>query len=127
MFDLARAVVAVHRILILSDQALFAQGVRTLIENAGSAEIVGIEPFGADILDRVMRLQPDIIILGEDQDLGSSFPLALLDAVPNIRVIRLSLDGNVMHVYDGHRCAANKVEDLVAMLNSSSAGSPLAA
>ena len=118
MFIPERELVSNHRVLIVSDQPLFAQGVRTLVETRTHAQVLGIESYGANILERAMILQPDIIILGEDQDLPPILPLALLDTSPKVRVIRLSLDGNVMHVYDGHRRAANSAEDLASSVDT---------
>ena len=127
MFALERRLVSNHRVLIVSDQPLFAQGVRALVETRTRAEVIGIESYGANILDRAARLQPDIIILGADQDVPPLLPLALLDTSPNVRVIRLSLDGNVMHVYDGHRLAANSAEDLASSVDTFAEASLIAA
>jgi DNA-binding NarL/FixJ family response regulator len=118
LFALERRLVSNHRVLIVSDQPLFAQGVRTLVETRTRAEVIGTESYGVNILDCATRLQPDIIILGADRDAPPSLPLALLDISPNVRVIRLSLDGNVMHVYDGHRLAANSAEDLASSVDT---------
>lgn len=116
-----------YRVLIISDQPLFAQGVRTLVETRTDVTVIGIETFGADTLARITSLQPNIIILGEDRNSFSALPLALLDAVPDVRVIRLSLDGNVIHVYDGHQFAAKSADDLVGTLIAAPASSPVVA
>jgi len=118
VFALERSPVSNHRVLIVSDQPLFAQGIRTLVETRTRAEVIGTESYGVNILDCATRLQPDIIILVEDQNVPSLLPLALLDTSPNVRVVRLSLDGNIMHVYDGHRLAANSAEDLVSSVDT---------
>jgi hypothetical protein len=113
-----RGFVSSYRVLIVSDQPLFAQGVRTLIETRTHAQVIGIESYNANILDCARLLRPDIIIFGEGEDLPPTLPLALLDTSPNLRVIRLSLDDNVMHVYDGHRRAANSADDLADSIDT---------
>jgi DNA-binding NarL/FixJ family response regulator len=108
-----------QRTLIISDQLLFAQGLRTLIETQIGIQVICIEQHCVNLLEQVAELQPDIIILSENHDAPSSLPLALLDTAPQVRIIRLSLDGNLIHIYDGHQSIANCAGDLIATLNQS--------
>lgn len=102
-----------HQILILSNQPLFAQAVRNLVEANGGLKVLGIETHDDKIMDRVKELCPDIIILGDEKDLPSTVLPTLLNALPGVRIIRLTLDGNVIRVYDCHQMVAHCAKDLV--------------
>ena len=102
-----------HQILILSNQPLFAQAVRNLVEANGGLKVLGIEAHDDKIMDRVKELCPDIIILGDEKDLPSTVLPTLLNALPGVRIIRLTLDGNVIRVYDCHQMVAHCAKDLV--------------
>ncbi len=51
------------RVCLADDQALVRSGIRALLEASGQVEVVADEANGADIIDHVMRLRPDVIIL----------------------------------------------------------------
>ncbi len=52
-------------------------------------------------------------LFGYGKNLPSTVLPILLDAVPGVRIIRLTLDGNVIRVYDGHQVVARQARDLV--------------
>lgn len=105
-----------ERVLILSDQPLFAQGVRALIQASAVANVIGVEPCDENVAAIVHTLHPDLIILEDAQDPSPALVMALLDALPDVRLIRLSLDRNVMSVYEGRQLVANGAQDLVRVL-----------
>lgn len=105
-----------ERVLILSDQPLFAQGVHALIQASDAAEVVGVEPCDEHAVETVRDLRPDIIIFEDTQGSPSSLFPMLLDVLPNVRLIRLSLEKNVMRVYDEAQFTAAGAQDLVRAL-----------
>lgn len=104
-----------RRVLILSGQPLFAQALRNVVENSAS-EVVGVESYDEGTWARVQALQPDIIIL-DDADLPPLLLSGLLDYAPTVRVIRLTLQDNLMRVYDGQQLTAYQAQDLVDVLS----------
>ncbi len=115
-----------ERVLILSDQPLFAQGICALIQASDVANVIGIEPCDENTIALVRELHPDTIILEDAQDSPPSLVMALVDALSNVRLIRLSLDKNVMRVYEGHELSVNGAQDLVHILKIFSQGLELA-
>ena len=105
-----------ERVLILSDQPLFAQGVRSLIQASAAANVIGVEPCDENAATVVRELCPDVVILEDAQDPPPALFMMLLDAMPDVRLIRLSLDKNVMRVYEGHQLVADGAQDLVRVL-----------
>lgn len=106
------------RVLILSDQPLFAQGVRALIQANAAANVIGVEPCDENVATVVHALQPDLIILEDAQDPPPALFMSLLDVLPHLRLIRLSLDRNVMRVYEKQQLVANGAQDLVRVLEN---------
>lgn len=102
-----------RRILILSNQPLFAQAVRNLVESNGQMKVIGVRSYDSHTIGQLKALRPQIIVLGDEKDLPSTILPTLLDAMPGIRIIRLTLDGNVIRVYDCHHMIAHQANDLV--------------
>lgn len=53
----------VIRVLIVDDHPLARQGVRTILEQAPDIEVVGEAADGAEAMDLVAQLQPDVVLL----------------------------------------------------------------
>ena len=104
-----------QRVLILSRLPLFAQALRYLIENAGLT-VVGLNLDTNQALTQIETLQPDIIIL-DDTELSPLLLKTFLDHAPSVRIICLTLDGNLIRVYDRQQLNANHVQDFVNILN----------
>ena len=51
------------RVCLADVQALVRSGIRALLEASGQVEVVADEANGADIIDQVLRLRPDVVIL----------------------------------------------------------------
>ena len=106
------------RILILSDQDMFAQGIRSLIEQSSTTALVMVEHYREDTVARVHVLHPDLVILGDDQGLPATLVSSLLDSLPETRIVRLSLAGDSLRVYEGHQFVASQSCDLVNLVKS---------
>jgi DNA-binding NarL/FixJ family response regulator len=106
------------RILILSDQDLFAQGIRSLIENSSKAQIIAVERYREDTVARACEMHPDVVILGDDLGLPPTLVSSLLDSLPETHIVRLSLAGDSFRVYEGHQLAVSQSHDLVDLIES---------
>jgi chemotaxis response regulator CheB len=113
-----------RRVLILADQPLFAQAVRSLVESNSRMSIVGVEPPGQDTLERVRSLRPDVIIFESEGEQSPLLPV-LLDNQPKVRLIQLTLAENVIRVYDRRQITARRAQDLMDILECMS--SPVSA
>ncbi len=107
-----------RRVLIVTDQRLFAEGIRSLLEANGRLEILGVEKYCPSTPQQIRNLAPDIIVLSDADPLPSLHLAAILDAVPGVPVVRLTLGDNEIHVYDGHRVVPQQADELVEILNS---------
>jgi DNA-binding NarL/FixJ family response regulator len=106
------------RILILSDQDLFAQAIRSLIETRSKAQIIAVEHYQEDAATHARELRPDLIILGDDEGLPLTLLPSLLDCLPETYIVRLSLTGDILRVYEGHQLVASQSHDLVKLIES---------
>jgi DNA-binding NarL/FixJ family response regulator len=51
------------RILLVDDHPIVRQGLRTLLQGRGDWEVVGEASDGAEAVDKVESLQPDVVVL----------------------------------------------------------------
>lgn len=102
------------RTYIVYHHGLFAQGVRSILEDRRSVQIVGMERDVAKALKAVRSLQPEVVIVEEST--GKHQPMrlgAFLHSAGAGRVVTLSLDHDFATVYDRRRVAATDPADLV--------------
>ncbi len=106
-----------RRILILSDQRLFAEGLRDLLKPRIELEIVGIKAFSQAALAHLKELAPDIVLLADSGDLPPLIA-TLLDARPGVPVVRLTLRDNEIRIYNVRCLTPQRGEDLAELLRS---------
>jgi DNA-binding NarL/FixJ family response regulator len=107
-------------VFILYENALFASGLERLLREEG-VKVVGSAMQDKQALDRIRKVEPDVIIAEvESNKPESGFLLGrLLRGLPRAAVVRVSLDDNSATLYTGHRWKANTPEVLVKeILNS---------
>ena len=51
------------RILLCDDQSIVTEGLRVILRQAGDIEVIGVVENGADAVDAVARLQPDVVLM----------------------------------------------------------------
>ena len=101
------------RVFILSSRPLFAQGVQSLISSQSGIEVIGVASVGHDVFAQMQAAAPDVVIVeagGEDQH---RLVAQVLDAIPGIRVVGLTLEDNRIHIYLQQMRQGHGVEDLV--------------
>ena len=80
------------RILIVDDQNLIREGIKVLLEKAVEIEIVGDASSGESALEKIVAVQPDVVLL--DIDLPGIDGLTVADRIrlkfPEIKIIMLS-------------------------------------
>jgi len=101
-------------VFILYANALFARGLERLLREEG-VKVVGSAMQDKQALDRIRKVEPDVIIAEvESKRPESGFLLGrLLRELPRSTVVRVSLDDNSATLYTGHRWTANTAHDLV--------------
>ena len=80
------------RVLIADDQALFREGLRTLLSTRPEIEVVGEAPNGAEALAEVERLQPGVVLMDLRMPVmdGIVATTAMRDRWPSIPVLVLT-------------------------------------
>jgi DNA-binding NarL/FixJ family response regulator len=102
------------RVYILSRTSLFAQGIRSLLGEEPSIEIVGVESDPARAIESTRSLQPEVIIVEEPAEQGQWERLGPFIRLTTAgRIVALNLDHQSVTVYDRLRIAARGPADLV--------------
>ncbi len=119
------------RVLIVDDQTLVRQGIRSLLELAGGIEVVGEAEDGAEALERIAALRPDVVLL--------DLRMPVLDGIGTLEALRdvpdappcliLTTFDDDAAVLDGLRAGAKgyllkdvTLEHLVAAIEALAAG-----
>ena len=102
------------RTYIVYRHGLFAQGVRSILEERHTVKIVGMESDVARALKAVRSLQPEVVIVERSAQNRQHMRLgAFLHSASAGRVVTLSLDHGFATVYDRRRVTATGPADLV--------------
>ena len=102
------------RTYIVYHHGLFAQGVRSMLEDRNAVEIVGMESDVTKALKAVQSLQPEVIIVEECT--GKHQPMrlgAFMHSAGSGRVVTLSLDHGYATVYQRSQMPATAPDLLV--------------
>lgn len=106
------------RIFVISAYALFSNGLRDLLTQEPSLEIIGEAETLVEAFRHIEILHPDVIILDCTDSLDGSglAEIALLKAKPGIRVVSLSLKDNSIFIYQSTQKFIQSVSDLLSGL-----------
>jgi len=108
------------RTYIVYRNALFAQGVRSVLEGESGVQIVGMENDLTRAAIALRALQPEAILLEEPME--SAVPWAFLEGARASRIVTFSLNHAHATVYDPHRTAVGDPVDLAKAIQG--AGKP---
>ena len=88
-------------ILLADDHMIVRDGICALLEAQGDMKIIGTVDNGREAVAAAKRLQPDVSILdiGMPQMNGIEATQLICKALPNARVLILSMHGDSEHVY----------------------------
>jgi DNA-binding NarL/FixJ family response regulator len=96
------------RLLLVDDQALFREGLRTLLSVHPDIEVVGEAGNGEDAIQLVEKLHPAIVLMDMQMPVldGVAATRRLKTAHPEVRVIVLTTFDDDEKVFDGLRAGA---------------------
>lgn len=108
-----------RRTLVFCRHLLFAQGLRTLLDDREGIKVVGIETDEPRAMESIKALKPDIVIVerGEDGVPIDNLLSFLVRESPESRLIGLSLGQNEIDVYYGHHTVVRSAEDLIDVMS----------
>lgn len=103
------------RIFIVSNHLMFGYGLECLLLQESEVEIVGRETNIKQAAISIKNLQPDVVIIDND-DISLNGVAELLKIVrtnPGVKIIHLSLQNNNLYIYQAVHTEVQSVEDLV--------------
>jgi hypothetical protein len=98
---------------------LLAQAMEIFLMNEESWEVIRIpaDEGVCSLVEQVRRIRPDLVILYQGKYEDGSDPFTkLLQEQPEIRVLTVSLENNVMQVYSKQSVTVRKVSDLLSVI-----------
>lgn len=96
------------RILLVDDQALFREGLRTLLSVHKGLEVVGEAGNGQEAIEQVAALKPDVVLMDVRMPIldGVAATRHLATTFPQSRVIMLTTFDDDEYVFEGLRAGA---------------------
>ncbi|MCP4418660.1 MAG: response regulator transcription factor [Chloroflexi bacterium] len=96
------------RILLVDDQALFREGLRTLLSVHDDLRVVGEAGNGQEAVTAVAQLSPDVVLMDLRMPVlnGVAATSQISESYPNSRVIVLTTFDDDDYVFDGLRAGA---------------------
>lgn len=103
------------RVLILSSQPAFGQGVEAWLRQQKGLDVVGWEAETGTLVERIEQLRPDAIIV--DTGTSDSGPvqalMRFLGGQAGATIIAVNLHDNSVCIYNGERHASEHVKQLL--------------
>ncbi len=96
------------RVLLVDDQALFREGLSTLLSVYPDVQVVGEAGNGEEALSQVAVHQPDVVLMDLRMPVldGAAATRRIRSAHPHIQVIVLTTFDDDEHIFDGLRAGA---------------------
>lgn len=96
------------RLLLVDDQALFREGLRTLLSVYEDLDVLGEADNGQEAVDLALKLRPDVVLMDLRMPVldGVAATRLLLREMPGVKVIVLTTFDDDEHVFDGLRAGA---------------------
>lgn len=116
-----------HRVLLVCSQHLFGESMETILRAEADVELIGPWDLGTDICSRITEASPNVVlIVDEDSQSEASANLtsAVMEAYPNLPIIRAGLSENVVRVHSTHILPARGTDLLETIRNLPEAGNP---
>lgn len=118
---------SMKKVVILTDYSLLAQGIASrLRQSSHSLDVELVDFRRPDVLNEVVRLMPQVVIFASREVENSNIcPLReLFDSLPNLLVIKVSLDDSNIQLIQSGQYRAADFSDLVHLLEDVSGSFP---
>jgi DNA-binding NarL/FixJ family response regulator len=100
---------SVVRVMVVDDHTVVREGIRRVLEDAASYDVVGEAASGAEAIAAVGELQPDVIVLDVSMPGGSGLGAVaeLIERAPKARVLMLSVHDDTEYVVESVHAGAH--------------------
>lgn len=103
----------ISRVFILASRPLFAEGVQSLLSSQPDMEVVGVATAGPDVFTQAQASAPDVLIVEAKGEKQSHVVAQALEAIPDAKIVSISLEDNCIHTYYQQSKQGRRVEDLL--------------
>jgi DNA-binding NarL/FixJ family response regulator len=95
-------------VFLADDHPILRDGLRSLLSDQPDVEVVGDAANGAEALEGILKLQPDIVLMDIAMPMfdGIEVTTKILEKSPSIKVIILSIYDTSEHIYKALRAGA---------------------
>jgi hypothetical protein len=110
-----------HKAILWGANNLLAEAVEFFLKTRVEWELVRIScDRGVDyLIQQVQRVKPAVVILCQEKDTSDTALLMQLDQVEScLKVVILSMENNLIHVYSKHNVMMHDVLDLLAVIET---------
>jgi two-component system, NarL family, response regulator LiaR len=97
------------RVLIVDDQVVVTEGLRTILSGEDTIEVVGVAHNGAQAVEQVERMEPDLVLMDLKMPVmnGILATRAIRDQYPNTYILALTTYSSDEWVFDAIRAGAS--------------------
>jgi chemotaxis response regulator CheB len=106
------------KIYIISAHLMFSYGLKSLLGNEASLEVIGQETNIERGVKKIKEVRPDVVILDTEGLPYTSLQelMRILKAIPDVRVITLNLHNNNIYTHRARRQVVKGIEDLIGTI-----------
>lgn len=107
-----------RRVALLYDQDLLGDSLEHILSKLSDVEIVGAWVFDSDIVERLSSCAPDVMLLAEEgppTDRLDCLAAQVLEAFPQVPLIRVKLSQDTVHIYTSRTFPARSVDLIEAI------------
>jgi len=114
--------VNVLRVLIVENHLLLGAALQQLLSEESDLDVIGISPHTQlELVQAIRRIHPDVVFLDEDNHLTDAIDLlAFLRNIPELRVIVVSTNHDVVHIFNKRETLLHHATDLFDIIRHKS-------
>lgn len=116
-----------RRVLLVCLQHLFGESMEMILRAEADVELIGPWGFGEEICPRIPKASPDVVLIVDEvsqSEESADLTSAIMEAYPNLPIIRAGLAENVLRVHSTHILPARGTDLIETIRNLPEAGNP---
>ncbi|MBI3647544.1 MAG: response regulator transcription factor [Actinobacteria bacterium] len=97
------------RVMVVDDHALFRRGLEMVLGQEPDIELVGEASDGAEAVERVIELMPDVVLMDVRMPKRSGIEAAgeIKDLLPHVKILMLTISDEEADLYDAIKAGAS--------------------